>query len=177
MLDILKVRIKDAMRAGRSLERDILKLVVSEIEMLASSKQQAMKPVSEDQVHSLIRKIIEGNNITLAVGPNEKLTQENEILTALVPVLLTQEQILELLNADTAVIEQIRAAKDEKPATGIGVRLLKSKGVKFSGSDVAEVVKELRKPMPTNEQLLNYAEKNPIPPEWFAETPQTPPGD
>lgn len=175
MLDVLKSRIKEAMRAGRSLERDILKLVVSEIEMLASSKQQAMKPVTEDQIHALIRKIIEGNNITLGVGPNENLTQENEILTALVPVLLTQEQISDLLNSDLTVIEQIKVAKDEKPATGIGVRFLKSKDVKFSGSDVAEVVKEIRKPMPTNEQLLNYAEKNPIPPEWFAEAPQTPP--
>ena len=126
-------------------ERDIYKLALSEITTLELRSQG--KPVTEEQIANVLRKLIEGNNETLAAmeklgkGGAEKLRAENEVLASLLPKTLSPEEIAERL---APVADAIRTAKSDGQAMGLAMKHLKSENAPVAGADVTQAVKQLR---------------------------------
>ncbi len=134
----LKIEIKQAMFAKDSVKKDILRVALAEIE-LSESRQK--KILSDEECFNVFRKIITNNTETLKHAVNDKLIKENEILSTFLPQLLNKEQIKENLQI---VLENIKQAKNDGQAVGLAMKHLKSLSLAVSGTDVGEVVKELR---------------------------------
>lgn len=146
LIERLKAQTKDAMKAGRTVERDILRLVVGEAQTLEARNN---KVPSDEQVEKIIRKMIEGNQETINLSKNEeswaKLVEENKILEEWLPKTLTQEEIEAFfLNSDGPEFEQIQNAKNDGQAMGMAMKTLKSADQKVLGDDVKAVVAKIR---------------------------------
>ena len=142
LIDDIKKRMREALKAGRSLEKEILRVAIGEIETNAA---RPGKEHGDAESQAVIRKLLKSNEETLAVVSDEAqrrtLEQENEILKSLLPRSLDSAEIRAAL---AAVADQIRAAKSDGQATGIAMKELKSKGAHVDGKDVAAAVAELR---------------------------------
>lgn len=138
-----------ATKAGRTIEKEILKVVVADIE--SAEYRNAGQPLSTEDVYKVVKSIVKGVEEMLQYQPNNStLLQEREVLVKLMsdmeknlPRYLTLEEISGLLK-DAGV--QIRNAAKDGQATGIAIRHLKEKcpDSAFSGDLVAQVVKEMR---------------------------------
>ena len=113
------------------MRKNILKLVVSEMQRIESVK---VKPTDE-VIINIIKKLIISNEQTNAARFDEKLVQENEILSAFVPKTISKEEILKVL-AGIALDENLGKA------TGQACRILKEKGLIFNSKDVNELINE-----------------------------------
>jgi hypothetical protein len=71
------------------------------------------------------------------------IEEENVILKTLLPTYLTADQI-EASLAQADLVEQIKTAKGEGPATGIAVKHFKANNVPVEGETVKAVVQKLR---------------------------------
>lgn len=148
MLQEMKAQMVLAMKAKNITERDILRLIISEVQS-AEAKQN--KTFTSEQIESVIRKLIKDNDESLTfVQPGDerrtKLLEENLILNKLLPTTLSQEEIeVFLLKSDGPEFEQIQNAKNDGQATGIAMKSLKSANQKVLGDDVKAVVAKIRK--------------------------------
>lgn len=145
MVEQLREGIKDAMRSKNEDKKNIYRVVLGEVESLAVIPNQAGKPVTDEQIQKICRTILASNNETIAVETSEeriaKLRRENFVLEAMVPKLLTQDEIREKIHA---IIEDLRSAKSGGQATGIVIRMLKEAQEPVDGNDVKAVVASIR---------------------------------
>lgn len=124
-----------------SKERNTLKLVLGEFQQKAASGN-----VTEEMAHSIVKKIIKGNEETLGylsqddIRRNEYL-EENEILAELLPRYLTVDQIRESLL--TAGID-VTSMSNEGQATGKAMQHFKATNSPVEGQTVKEVVRSMR---------------------------------
>jgi uncharacterized protein len=142
IVDQIRTQVKDAMRAKRDLERDVLRTALGEIQ---TAEARAGKALSEDDAQKIIRKLIKSNMETRDVSPDagvkDRLSQEITILEALLPKALSVPEIVAALQS---VAADIRAAKSDGQATGVAMKKLKADGATVEGKDVGEAVKQLR---------------------------------
>jgi hypothetical protein len=142
--DDIKKRMMQAMKAGRVVEKEILRVAVGEITMTAA---RAGKDVSDAEVQTIVRKLLKSNEETLTVSSDAAqqatLREENEILQSLLPKALGVDEIADLL---AGVSPAIRDAKSEGQAIGVAMKELKSKGAIADGKLVGEAVARLRSP-------------------------------
>jgi len=142
IVDQIRLQIKDAMRAKREVERDILRTALGEIQ---SAEARAGKALSDDEAGKILKKLIKSNQETIDISPDPntktRLTEENRILDALLPKTLSIPEIVAMLQS---VAADIKAAKSDGQATGVAMKKLKSEGATVDGKDVAEAVKQLR---------------------------------
>lgn len=122
LLQQFKDRIKEAMKAGRSVERDVFKFVVSEVGALANSKNQANKPVTDEQIFGILRDTINNNVKLLEKAANPKLEEENSLLEPFLPKLILVEKLQELLQP---IADQIQAV-NEGQARGLAHKTVKT---------------------------------------------------
>lgn len=145
LVEVMRDKVKVAMKSGNVAEKSILKLVLGECDTLLNSAQQGGKALTDEQVSKVIRKIILSNNETLEYNmPEDKMLiilKENEILESLLPKLLTQDQIREKISSIEA---DIKSAKSEGQAVGVAMKLLKQSNEAVDGNDVKAVVITLR---------------------------------
>jgi uncharacterized protein YqeY len=142
LVDALKSKLLDAMRAKKETEKDILRVSLSEIET-AEVRQGG---ITEEQRYSILRKIISNNEQVIQVSPDNKtrckLLDENTILTSFLPIQLSKQQVRELL-------EGIVGNLKERPNDGLAIKFaidaLKLTCKPFNSKDVAELVIEIRK--------------------------------
>ena len=134
--DAIVVKVKDAMKSGRQRERDVFRLILGEI-----SLQESKGDVSDVNIISIIKKLIEGNTETLKHRPNEKLVEENKILEMLLPTYASLEDIKKAIST---IANDIRNAKNEGQAKGIAFKALKTTNLVVNGDDVVKVVSEIR---------------------------------
>jgi uncharacterized protein YqeY len=125
-----------------SIEKDVLRLVLGEVQLLEGSN----KPAGDTQVEQLIRKTIEGNKEMLAHLPptddrRPKLEVELGILERYLPKTLSEAEILEQL---TPLAEQLKGAKSDGAATGMAMGHFKKAGLAVTGQEVGDIVKRLR---------------------------------
>lgn len=142
MINIFKERILAAMKSGNVLEKNILRVTLAEIELAQNSSSQNSKPLTDEQIHKIIRKVIQSNVETMsyaACSSKDVLEQENQILLEFLPKLLTKEEILQKLNVD-----EIKAVVSAGQAVGLAMKQLKSLGCAVDGNDVKSVVESLR---------------------------------
>ncbi|MEZ4375216.1 MAG: GatB/YqeY domain-containing protein [Polyangiaceae bacterium] len=137
LIDDIKARFREAMKARREVEREILRVAIGDI--------TTRDATSDDDVQAVLKKLLKSNEETLGhnVSDDErtKLEQENEILRGFLPKTLDEAQIIEAL---APVAEQIRAASNDGQATGVAMKQLKSTGAQVDGKTVSAAVRKLR---------------------------------
>jgi uncharacterized protein len=141
LLDDMKKRVIDAMKGGRTTERDVLRVAIGEVQ----NAENRGTVINDEETHKIIRKLIKSNSETLAVVDKAemkaKLEEENRVLDSLLPKQLGVDAIFAAL---AAVAEEIKAAKSDGQATGVAMKHLKTIGATVGGKDVQEAVKRVR---------------------------------
>lgn len=142
LIDDIKKRIIVAMKAGNKQERDILKVVLGDLQIQETRKGEALTDAEAQQV---VRKVIKGNGemITAVDDPQvvERMNQEIAILESLLPQSLSVDQIVAAL---APVADAVKAAGNDGQATGVAMKHLKPSGAEVQGKDVAAAVRRLR---------------------------------
>lgn len=142
IVDDIKGRLTDAMKARDAVRKDILRLALGEIQ---TAEARASRSLSEDEGVAVIRKLIKSNEETLSMTGTdprgERLRQEISILLELLPRALSVDEVVVSLQALT---DAIRTAKNEGQATGVAMKHLKSQGLVVLGPDVTLAVRRLR---------------------------------
>ncbi len=142
LVEEIKKRIVSAMKAKRSVEKDILKLALGEIQ---ANEARSGKSLSDQEAQKIIRKLLKSNTETLQMTSQEDrkqlLQQENEVLETLLPKALSVAEIVAALGA---VQEGIQGAKSDGQATGVAMKHIKSNGLAAEGKDVQAAVREIR---------------------------------
>jgi uncharacterized protein YqeY len=140
--DEVKRRMIAAMKAGDTVEKEILRVLRGELDT-AQSRQEA--ELSDEESQKIVRKLVKSNEETLSLSADgeqkQTLTREISILQSLLPKLPSVDEIVTQL---AAVTDQIRAAGNDGQATGVAMKLLKSAGVASDGKTVATAVKLIR---------------------------------
>jgi len=146
LLTDLQTKLTQARKSGDKDSLNLLSVILGELSTL---KARNGKEPTEEQVDNLIRSFRDKNNETLALlagkgreADETRLNKENAYLSSLLPVTMTVEEI------KTALAEQVtevRSAKSSGQATGVAMKLLKSKGLKVLGDDVKMAVEDLRR--------------------------------
>ena len=142
LIDDIKKRIIVAMKARNTQERDILKVVLGDLQMVETRKAQDL---TDAESQAVVRKIIKGNREMIEAVQDdeviERMNQEIAILDTLLPRSLSLEEILEAL---APVADAVKAAGNNGQATGVAMKQLKSTGAEVQGKDVAAAVAQMR---------------------------------
>lgn len=140
--DDLKKSMLEAMKAGRKVEKNILRLALGEVQTAESRTSEA---VPEADVERMLRKLIKSIGESLAATTDAEkqaaLREEILVLERFLPQTLSPEEIVAAL---APVAEQVRAAGSDGQATGVAMKHLKSSGAVIEGKDVAQAVRTLR---------------------------------
>ncbi|MBK8215950.1 MAG: GatB/YqeY domain-containing protein [Myxococcales bacterium] len=140
--DEISRRIKQAMRDGNTVEKEVLRVALGDIQT-AEAREGAKE--SDDAAIAVVKKLLKSVTETAAqtANPAEKATLEAEIvvLSSLLPKALSVEELVAKL---TPKADAIKAAPNDGAATGIAMKALKADGVDANGKDVTEAVKKLR---------------------------------
>jgi uncharacterized protein YqeY len=141
LIEEIKRRITAAMKAGSTIEKDILRLALGEVQ----TAEARGTTITDEGVAAIIRKIIKSNEETLAATEGEEqkrtLATENAVLASLLPKSLGVEDIIAALAPS---LPAIKAAGNDGQATGIAMKQLKTTGAVVNGKDVTEAVKRMR---------------------------------
>ena len=143
LIDQIKARMFQAIKAGAHVEKEILRVAVGEITTEAA---RPGRQGSDDEALGILRKLLKSNEETLAstTDPEKRavLAQEMEILATYLPKSLSVDEITQAL---APVVPQIKSASNDGQATGIAMKQLKAGGLSVNGKDVTLAIKELRK--------------------------------
>ncbi|MEP7121404.1 MAG: GatB/YqeY domain-containing protein [Byssovorax sp.] len=141
LVDEIKRRIAAAMKAGNTVEKDILRLTYGEVQ----TTEARGTPVTDDGVAAIVRKLIKSNEETLTATPEGEakriLVEENVVLASLLPKSLS---VADIVAALAPVRDAIKAAGNDGQATGAAMKHLKGSGAVVNGKDVTEAVKQIR---------------------------------
>lgn len=134
----IKIKINVATKA-RNPSKNILKVIIGEVD---TQEARNGKLLSDEEVCKIIRKTVQGIEEMLVYKPGDyALETEKEILSELLPAQLSREELVSLLSVK---LTELKSAKSDGQATGIGMKYLKEQGKLADGKDVTEVVKGLR---------------------------------
>ncbi len=140
--DDIKTRMVEAMKAKRTVEKEILRVALGELQ---TAESRTGEDLTDDQAIKILKKLIKSNEESIeAVTDDEKrarLVEETAILNELVPQAMDAAAIHAAL-ADVA--DKIKAVGGDGPATGIAMKHLKSIGATVEGKDVMAAVREIR---------------------------------
>ncbi|MFO0762157.1 MAG: GatB/YqeY domain-containing protein [Byssovorax sp.] len=141
LIDELKRRVTAAMKTGNTVEKEILRVALGEIQ-IADARGTA---VTDESVTTVLRKLIKSNEETLAATADEatkkQLAAEIEVLASLLPKSLGVPEIVEAL---APIHAAIKAAGNDGQATGVAMKHLKTTAAVVNGKDVTAAVKQIR---------------------------------
>lgn len=141
--DEIKQRMFAAMKAQKTVEKEILRVATGEITMAIARAEGGA--ISEEETQAILKKLVKSNREALAAGldAERKATLEEEIaiIESLLPQRLSVPQIVELLGS---VAPQIKAAAAAGPAMGIAMKALKAAGAEVDSKDVTAAIAEVR---------------------------------
>jgi len=144
LLDQIKAQMFKAMKAGNTVEKEILRVAVGEITTEAARDGRSG---SDEEAQAILRKLIKSNQESLAASNDAAaktvLEQEIAVLNQFLPKSLSVDEIAAAL---APVREAIAAAGNDGQATGVAMKHLKASGGVVSGKDVTEAVRKLRSP-------------------------------
>lgn len=142
LIDDIKKQVTQAMRDKDTQRRDLLKVVLGELQTAAARSGDAM---DDGQAQKIIRKIVKSTHemIELSKRPEaiEQAKAELVILESLLPKTLSAEEIIAAL---APVADNVRSAGNDGQATGVAMKHLKSVGAVVEGQDVGAAVKQMR---------------------------------
>ncbi len=143
LLDQIKAQMKAAMKAGKTVEKEILRVAIGEISTEAARTDDGTLP--DPKVEKILRKLVKSNRDTIknTADDTQKAVLEEEIavLEALLPKALTTDEIVAAL---APVTDAIKAAGNDGQATGVAMKHLKGQGAVVEGKDVSAAVKQIR---------------------------------
>ena len=138
----LKTGMLEAMKAGRPVEKNILRLALGEIQTAESRGEGA---VSDEEIQRMLRKLIKSIGESLeATTDSEKRAGLEEEIAVLERYLPQTMSVAEIQEALAPVQEAVLAAGNDGQATGIAMKHLKSTGATVEGKDVSQAVRALR---------------------------------
>lgn len=131
--ETLRADMITAVKSGDNPKRDILKLVLGEVELITA--RTGVLP-NDDKVFQIIKKIVEANDQVLTHKFDDKLVTENSILKEYLPKMLTLDEIVKALPED--LVSQIKSStpNDYGKMTGLVMKYLKGKGLSVDGNHV-----------------------------------------
>lgn len=142
LLEQIKARMFQAMKAGNVVEREILKVAMGEI---TTDAARAGKTGDDAEVLVILKKLVKSNEETLQASQDETqkatLLAEIEVLNAYLPKSLGVPEIVAAL---APVAEAVKAAGNDGQATGVAMKHLKGLGAEVNGKDVSAAVRQLR---------------------------------
>ncbi len=142
LLDQIKAKMFEAMKAGDTIAKEILRVAVGEITTEAA---RAGRKGDDEESQAILRKLMKSNDETLASNVDEErrvaLEKENAILAGFLPKSLDEGAIALAL---AGVADAIKAAGNDGAATGVAMKELKKSGAVVNGKDVSAAVKKLR---------------------------------
>jgi uncharacterized protein YqeY len=142
LLDTIKAQMFKAMKAGNTVEKEILRVAVGEI---TTDRVREGRTGSDDEAQAILRKLMKSNDESIAASDDAAkkavLEEENRILSAFLPKSLDVDAIVSAL---APVADAVKAAGSEGQATGVAMKHLKSTGAVVQGKDVAQAVQRLR---------------------------------
>ena len=139
---VLKQRIFQAMKDKNILEKELLRVLLGDLELAETRTGQDLSEKEEQQI---VRRMVKSNRETAALvtdgDETRKLEAEHAILEGLLPQTLSVDEIVAALEP---VAETIQGAGNAGQATGIAMKHLKPQGLEVDGKDVAQAVQQLR---------------------------------
>lgn len=137
----IKRRMFAAMKAGRTVEKEILRVATGEITMTAARES---KDLNDEEIQSILRKLLKSIRESLESASAEakpSLLEEAATIESLLPKPLSVEEIVALLTDHAA---EIRALPGAGPAMGAAMKVLKSQGALVEAKTVAQAIEHLR---------------------------------
>jgi uncharacterized protein YqeY len=138
----IKQRMFAAMKAKSTVEKEILRVALGEIDTQSS---RSGKDLTDDEVVAVLRKLVKSNHESIKVLADEarkaELQQEIEVLETLLPKTLDADAIVAALEP---VADAIKGAGNDGQATGVAMKHLKSSGAAVEGKTVAAAVRKIR---------------------------------
>src|ERR1700730_18488893 len=99
LVDEIRARMTQAMRAHDPVTRNVLGVALGEIQ---TAEARASRPLRDDEVTAILRKLVKSNEETLALSSDAAganvLRREVEVLAALLPQTMSVERITEALS-------------------------------------------------------------------------------
>jgi uncharacterized protein YqeY len=142
LVDQIKARMFQAMKAGNSVEKEILRVAMGEI---TTDAARPGKKGDDDEAQAILKKLVKSNEESLQASADEAqkatLRAEIEVLNAFLPKSLGVDEIVAAL---APVAEAVKAAGNDGQATGVAMKHLKSLGAVVNGKDVSAAVRTLR---------------------------------
>lgn len=141
LIDVIKARVLAALKAGRTVEKEILRVALGEMQTIEARGT----PLTDEDAAKVVVKLVKSNRETMEASTNDtqraELAEEIAILESLLPKSLGVEEIAVALAASR---DAIRAAGNDGQATGIAMKALKAAGIAADGKKVGEAVKQMR---------------------------------
>lgn len=142
LVETMRARVKEAMKARREVEKTILRVALGEVQ---SEEVRHNTTLDDAAVEKILRKLVKSNRETIEVTTDEarraELTEEVTILESVLPKQMSEDEVVAAL---AAVADDIRAAKADGPAMGVAMKHLKSTGAAVDGKVVSAAVRKLR---------------------------------
>jgi uncharacterized protein len=142
LTETIRARMKAAMKAHKTVEKEILRVCLGEITTEEGRHGEAMKDAA---VEKILRKLLKSNLETLKstedAAQKAELEEENAILDSLLPKQLDEVAVLAALGE---VADAIKAAPGDGPAIGIAMKHFKQSGAEVDGKTVSAAVRKLR---------------------------------
>lgn len=142
LIDEIRRRMKEAMKARNVVEKEILRVAIGEI---TTEEARHSAGLDDAAVEKILRKLVKSNRDTLTSVEDgtqrATLEQEIAVLESFLPKTLTVDEIVAAL---APVRDAIAGAGNDGQATGIAMKHLKAQGASVDGKTVAAAVKQLR---------------------------------
>jgi len=139
LIDQIKQRMFQAMKAGSTVEKEILRTAIGEVTRSGDDP-------TDERVTQVLKKLVKSNQETLGASTNpdqqRDLAQEIAVLEAFLPKAPSAAELVALL---APVADAIRAAAGPGPAMGVAMKHLKAQGIAAESKDVQAALGELRK--------------------------------
>lgn len=142
LLDQIKARMFQAMKAGNAVEREILKVAMGEI---TTDAARPGRKGDDEEAQAILKKIVKSNEESIEASQDEtqraQLRAEIQVLNDFLPKSLGVDEIVAAL---APVADAVKAAGNDGQATGVAMKHLKSLGAVVNGKDVSSAVRKLR---------------------------------
>ena len=142
LLDQIKARMFQAMKAGNTVEKEILRVAMGEI---TTDAARDGRKGDDAETQAILKKLVKSNQESFEASQDEaqkaQLQAEIEVLNTFLPKSLGLDEIVAAL---APVAEAVKTAGNDGQATGVAMKHLKSLGAEVNGKDVSAAVRKLR---------------------------------
>jgi len=142
LVDQIKARMFQAMKAGNITEKEILRVAVGEI---TTDAARPGRKGDDEEALAILKKLVKSNEESLGLSQDETqkatLRAEIETLSGFLPKSLS---VSDIVTALAPVADAIKSAGNDGQATGVAMKHLKTLGSVVNGKDVSAAVRQLR---------------------------------